>query len=81
MIRKKKRRKAVKYKTITLKVTARQKKSLENFCKARKTTSNKIIKKAIRPLLENYTDLFVEHKNDKIRQLQLFEDDSVSVNQ
>jgi hypothetical protein len=69
---KKKKRRSVKFKTIKIKVTARQKKSLENFCKARKTTPNKIIKKSIRPLLENYTDLYVEHHNEKIKQLQLF---------
>jgi hypothetical protein len=69
---KKKKRKIVRFKTIKIKVTARQKKSLENFCKARKTTPNKIIKKSIRPLLENYSNLVVERKSEKIKQLQLF---------
>jgi len=69
---KKKKRKNTRYKTIKLKVSARQKKSLENFCKARKTTPNKIIKKSIRPLLENYCNLIPVNKTEKIRQLQLF---------
>ena len=69
----KKSRKAVKYKTITLKVTARQKKSLDNFCKSRRTTVNKMIKKSIRPLLEKYADLQVSPvQREKVSQLELF---------
>ena len=69
---KKKKRKPVKYKTITFTVTAKQKKSLVNFCKSRKTTPAKIIKKAIRPLLTDYADLKVNNSNEKVNQLQLF---------
>ncbi len=69
----KKSRKKVKYKTITIKVTARQKKSLMNYSKSRHTTPNKLIKKAIRPLLENYSDLVVTvNKHEKLNQLELF---------
>jgi hypothetical protein len=69
----KKPRKPVKYKIITIKVTARQKKSLMNYSKSRRTTPVKLIKKAIRPLLENYSDLVVEvNKQEKHNQLQLF---------
>jgi hypothetical protein len=69
----KKSRKAVKYKVITFKVTAQQKKSLMNVSKSRHTTPNKLIKKAIRPLLENYTDLVVAvSKQEKLSQLELF---------
>ncbi|MDP1622004.1 MAG: hypothetical protein Q8M08_06655 [Bacteroidales bacterium] len=69
----KKARKPVKFKVITIKVTARQKKSLTNFCKSRRTTPNKVIKKAIRPLLDNYADLtVVVNKQEKQNQLQLF---------
>ena len=69
---KKKKRKATRYKTIKIKVSAKQKKSLENFCKARRTTPNKIIKKAIRPLLENYVDAIPARNSEKVRQLALF---------
>ena len=69
---KNKKRKKVRFKTIKIKVTARQKKSLENFCKSRRTTPNKIIKKSIRPLLENYCDLVAINRTEKIKQLQLF---------
>ncbi len=67
------KRKGLRYKTITLKVTSRQKRSLINFCKARRTTPNKIIKKAIRPLLQNYTNLEVTVHAEKVNQLELFE--------
>ena len=69
---KKKKRKPVRFKTIKIKVSAKQKRSLENFCKARKTTPNKIIKKSIRPLLENYANLVPVKSTEKVKQLQLF---------
>jgi hypothetical protein len=50
----KKVRKPVRYRTLKLKLTARQKRSLENFCKSRGTTPTKVIKRSIRPLLDNY---------------------------
>jgi hypothetical protein len=69
----KKARKAVKYKVITIKVTARQKKSLMNYSKSRHTTPLKLIKKAILPLLQNYADLKVtSHPAAKVNQLELF---------
>jgi len=71
-MKKKKKRKSIRFKTIKLKVSARQKKSLENFCKARKTTPNKIIKKAIRPLLENYVNAVPVRSQEKVKQLALF---------
>jgi hypothetical protein len=69
----KKSRKPVKFKVITIKVTARQKKSLMNYSKSRHTTPIKLIKKAILPLLQNYADLEVSsHKPAKVNQLELF---------
>jgi hypothetical protein len=69
----KKTRKPLKFKTITIKVTARQKKSLINYSKSRRTTPNKLIKKAIRPLLQNYADLEVTSSSHvKVNQLELF---------
>ncbi len=69
----KKSRKPTKFKTITIKVTAKQKKSLVNFAKSRRTTTNKVIKKAIRPLLQNYAGLEVTSTSTKVNQLALFE--------
>ncbi len=69
----KKARKPVKFKLITIKVTARQKKSLVNYSKSRHTTPNKLIKKAIRPLLDNYSGMVVTvNKPETLNQLQLF---------
>jgi len=69
----KKQRKPIRYKTLTITLTARQKRSLERFARSRKTTPLKLIKKAIRPLLENYADLEVNHVNEKVNQLKLFQ--------
>jgi len=68
----KKKRKSVRYKTIKLKITAQQKKSLVNYSKSRRSTPNKVIKKAIRPLLQNYADLEVSAAYEKVNQLELF---------
>jgi hypothetical protein len=69
----KKARKPVKFKILEIKLTARQKKSLTNYCKSRHTTPVKLIKKTIRPMLENYADLvLVATKQDKPNQLELF---------
>jgi hypothetical protein len=73
--KKKKGKKPVKYKTITIKVTAKQKKSLVNFCRSRRSTPNKMIKKAIRPLLTNYAGLEVNVNNVRVNQLALFDAD------
>jgi hypothetical protein len=71
-MKKKKKRKATRFRMIKIKVSAKQKKSLENFCKSRRTTPNKIIKKAIRPLLENYVNAVLPKNNEKVKQLALF---------
>ena len=70
--KKNKKRKPTRFKTIKIKVSAKQKKSLENFCKSRRTTPNKIIKKSIRPLLENYVNAVPQKNNEKVKQLALF---------
>jgi hypothetical protein len=69
----KKKRKPIRYKNLTITLTARQKRSLERFAKSRRTTPLKLIKKAIRPLLENYADLEVNVNKEKVDQLNLFE--------
>ena len=69
---KKKVRKPVRYRTLKLKLTTRQKRSLENFCKSRGTTPTKIIKKSIRPLLDNYAGLSPCTPQVSANQLKLF---------
>jgi hypothetical protein len=68
----KKARKPIKYKVIAFKVTSRQKKSLENFCKSRKSTPIKVIKKAIQPLLDNYAQSVPLNNFVSVNQLELF---------
>ncbi len=76
--KRRKKRKPIRYKTITFKLTARQKKSLEANSKARKTTPIKLIKKSIGHYLTlqpedpapnyatpNQLDLFEEDVNDE----------------
>lgn len=71
--RKKKKRKKVRYHTIQLKVTAGQKKSLMNYCNARKTTPTKLIKKMIKPFLQNYSKNVPAELFATENQLNLFE--------
>lgn len=69
----KKARKKVRFKTITLKLTAKQKRSLVNYCAMHRTTPNKLIKKGIRPYLEKYADYKPEaRQRELINQLELF---------
>jgi hypothetical protein len=68
----KKARKPLRYKTIQLKLTKRQKRSLENFCRSRGTTPIKVIKKSIRPLLDNYASSNPCPPQVSVKQLDLF---------
>jgi hypothetical protein len=71
---KKKARKPIRYKTLKIKLTKRQKRSLDNFCKSRGTTPIKIIKKSIRPLLDNYAGITPNAPQVLANQLDLFEE-------
>lgn len=72
-VKSRKTRKKVRFKTITLKLTAKQKHSLVNYCKMHRTTPNKLIKKGLRPYLDKYADYTPEvRKKELINQLQLF---------
>lgn len=71
--RKRKARKTI-YKIIDFKLSARQKKSLRNYCKARKTTPTKLIKKMIAPFINNYADSVPDELYNTANQLDLFEE-------
>ncbi len=68
------KRKRVKFRSIELKLSPRQKQSLENYCEARHTTPVKLIKKCIR----KYTEGFAKHVPGEYyiteNQLALFEE-------
>ena len=68
----KKVRKPIRYKSITFKVTSRQKKSLDNFCKSRNSTPIKVIKRSIQPLLDNYAHSAPLNSIVTVNQLELF---------
>lgn len=68
-----KKRKKVKYRKLTLKFSSRQMQSLENYCKARKTTPNKLIKKSIKFYLNNFDNDIPDKYLVTENQLDLFE--------
>lgn len=72
--RKNKKRKKIKYSEIRIRLSSRQKKSLVNYCHARKTTPNKLIKKMIRPYISNYSIEVPDEYYISEKQLTLFED-------
>ena len=71
----KRRIKKTVYKEIAFKLSARQKKSLMNYCRARKTTPIKLIKRSIRTYIELYAENSPEEYSSP-SQLDLFEDPS-----
>jgi hypothetical protein len=77
----KKRKKVIKYKTVTFKLSAKQMKSLKNYCRARKTTPTKLIKKSIRYYIDNFAESVPEKYHVSHNQLDLFEkeEDSLSL--
>lgn len=72
-----KRRKPKKrrYKTLTLKLTAKQSRSLQNYCDARNTTPIKLIKKNIGRYLNGFEKEVPEKYRVSDRQLDLFIED------
>lgn len=72
-VKKKKKRKKVKYKKITLKLSDKQFRSLSNYASARKTTKTKLIKKMIRPFLKGYDAKIPVDMDTTPNQLDMFE--------
>lgn len=73
-MKKPKKRKVTRFKTVKLKISPRQKRSLENYCRSRGVTPLKMIKMSIKPLLENYASA-VPTQPVSPRQLNLFVED------
>jgi len=70
----KKKKKKTRYTKIALKLTLRQKRSLMNYCKARQTTPNKLIKKAIKRYINGFDKSVPEEYYVTENQLDLFEE-------
>jgi hypothetical protein len=68
------RRKKRAYKTVSFKLSAKQMKSLKNYCRARKTTPTKLIKKSIRYYTENFAKEVPKKYYTTANQLDIFED-------
>ena len=77
MIKKKKKPKK-KFKNIKFKLSSRQNIIIENYCKVHKTTSNKLIKSAIKDFISKYGSLPTEDNYVTENQLQLFNEASHS---
>jgi hypothetical protein len=71
----KKRRKKVRYKEVSLKLSKNQQRSLVNYCTARKTTPNKLIKKMIRRFLNFNSKEVPAESFATANQLDLFGED------
>lgn len=69
----KKKRKKIRYTKITLKLTSRQRRSLQNYCIARKTTPKKLIKKAIKRYINGFDKSVPAEYYATENQLDLFE--------
>lgn len=67
------RRKKIRYTKITFKLTSRQKRSLLNYCEARHTTPNKLIKKSIKRYINGFDKSVPEEYYITENQLDLFE--------
>jgi len=72
--KRKKRRKKVRYSKLIIKLSAKQKKSLQNYCKARKTTPSKLIKKSIKRYINGFDKEVPEAYYVTENQLALFDE-------
>ncbi len=67
-------RKRHQYKVVSFKLSARQMKSLKNYCRARKTTPTKLIKKSIRYYTDNFSQVVPKKFYTTSNQLDIFDD-------
>ena len=73
-VRRKRKGRKTTFKIVSFKLSTRQKRSLKNYCKARKTTPTKLIKKMINPFINNYADSVPDELYLTSNQLDLFEE-------
>jgi hypothetical protein len=76
----KRRRKKVRYSKLVIKLSAKQKKSLQNYCKARKTTPSKLIKKLIRRYITGFDKEVPKEYSVTENQLDLWDEISTDNN-
>jgi len=68
------RRKKHKYKVVSFKLSAKQMKSLKNYCRARKTTPTKLIKRSIKYYTGNFSKEVPRKYYVTSNQLDIFDD-------
>ncbi len=73
--KKKKAARKVRYRKVSFKLTEKQKKLVDRYCKARKTTPTKMMKAAIRDYLSRYSGTVANEDYISENQLKLFDDD------
>ena len=69
------KRKKIRYRKVSLKITAVQKKKIDRFCLFHQTTMNRFVKKAIRDYLEMHGADIPEETPVVKNQLKLFDPD------
>ena len=74
---KSRKRKKIKYYELRLKLSARQRRSLLNYCRARKTTPTTLIKKVMRPYISGFAAEVPEEYYATENQLDLFDDNGI----
>ncbi|MBN2637726.1 MAG: hypothetical protein JXR65_01415 [Bacteroidales bacterium] len=62
------------YQLVQFKLSKKQMKSLKNYCRARKTSPNKLIKKSIRYYTEHFSDGVPQKFYATANQLDIFHD-------
>ena len=72
-----KRKKKRKFKSVEFKLSARQMKSLKNYCAARKTTPTKLIKMRIRDYTENFSKEVDKKYYATPNQLTMFDEEEL----
>ncbi|MCF8369532.1 MAG: hypothetical protein K9G76_10855 [Bacteroidales bacterium] len=72
MAGKTRKRKKIRYTKLTIKLSAKQKQSLINYCIARQTTPNKLIKKSIKRYINGFDKNVPDEFYTSEKQLDLF---------
>jgi len=71
--KKKPKQKKIKFKTLSIKVSEKQKNIIDKFCKVKKTSPNKFIKQAIKTYIVSSQFSVVEENYITENQLSLFD--------
>jgi hypothetical protein len=70
---KKKKKRKIRYKKFEFKLSEKQKRLIDKFCRARKVSPNKMIKTAIRDYISKFADSLPVEDYISENQLQLFD--------